>query len=93
MARTPPFTHRSATSCATLAARQSWRSVRSARVPRRQRGHILNGEFADRLAHFRRVRIEGRDDAEAAIAETAIAHQRLPHIADADQRHATRDRL
>ncbi len=52
-----------------------------------QRGNVLNREIADRLADFRRIRIEGQRNAEAAIAEAAIANQRLPHIAHADQRH------
>ena len=47
----------------------------------------MNREIADRLAHLHRIDIEGKRNTKAAIAEAAVANQRLPHIAHADERH------
>jgi transcriptional regulator with XRE-family HTH domain len=51
---------------------------------------VLNADALDRLAHLRRVGVEGRVDREVLPAEAAVAEQRLAEVAHADHHHRPR---
>jgi hypothetical protein len=88
MLRTPAATSRSQTSCAASAGvgDDADRDALLAHhvVQRLDRPHRQAG---DATADAGRVGVEQRGDPEAAVVEAAVAGQRLPEVADADQHH------